>query len=121
MRLGAPLFFQMDAVKKIGIPVRAVPNLAYLSDLPYGDGICGTWIRPEDMETYEPYIEVIEFEGCSIQQEQALYRIYMEEHEWPGYLDTLLTNFHQENVSNRLIHGDLAKSRLNCGQRCTKD
>ena len=121
VRLGAPLFFSLDDVKAIGVPVRAVPNLAYLSDLPYGDGVCGTWIRPEDMEAYEPYVEAVEFEGCNTEQERALYRIYAEQHEWPGFLDTLLTNFNKSKVSNSLIHPDFTKFRLNCGQRCMRN
>lgn len=117
VRLGAPLFFQMDRVEKYGIPVRAVPNVAYLADLPHSDGVCGTWIRPEDLDIYAKYIDVIEFEDCDDKKEQALFRIYAEQKNWPGSLNLLISNFNYEGV-NRVVSSDLAQHRLNCRQKC---
>ena len=52
--LNAPLFFDLKKVKeKTNIPIRAVPNLAYDAYIPRENGICGTWIRPEDIKVYE--------------------------------------------------------------------
>lgn len=45
VRLGEPLFFEMDMVRSIGVPVRAIPNIAYVDGFPRKDGVCGTWIR----------------------------------------------------------------------------
>lgn len=117
VRLGAPLFFQMDKVAAVGIPVRAVPNVAHLSDIPRENGVCGTWIRPEDLDIYEKYITAIEFEDCDQKKEQALFRIYAEGQGWPGPLDTLFTNFNYEG-SGRFIHRSAMECRPNCGQRC---
>lgn len=117
VRLDAPLFFQMDRVKKYGVPVRAVPNVAYLADLPHSDGVCGTWIRPEDTAIYEEYIDVFEFEDCDIKKEQALWRIYAKNREWPGSMNLLISNFNYEGICS-CIHPDLADHRLTCRQRC---
>ena len=65
------MFFEMDEVKKFGVPVRAVPNVAHLNDIPTKNGIYGTWIRPEDLELYNDYITYIEFEDCDIKKESA--------------------------------------------------
>lgn len=118
VRLGEPLFFMMDQVSKIGVPVRAVPNVAYIDGIFREDGVCGTWIRPEDLEAYEPYITTIEFEDIDRQEkEQALYRIYVEDKKWAGTLGLLVSNFNYPGV-NRMIPPDLIEKRLNCGQRC---
>ena len=120
VRLGGALAFSLDKVAKIGIPVRAVPNVASEWPWPGDDGICGTWIRPEDVETYEPYISAMEFEDCNLQQERALYRIYAEERAWPGKVDMIISNVHTVAL-NRLIPPEFGKTRVTCGQRCQEN
>jgi hypothetical protein len=117
-RLGPGLFFDMDAVKKIGVPIRAIPNLAYNDLLPHADGICGQWIRPEDLSIYNDYIEVIEFEDADSTKEQALYRIYMKGEGWKTAISSLITNLSPDPASNPLLDEDLTKARLNCRQKC---
>ena len=118
VRLAEPLFFQMDEVKKFSIPVRAIPNVCYSDGFYREDGVCGMWIRPEDLDTYEPYVDVLEFEDADDnEKEQALFRIYSEQKNWPGDMGMLFTNFNHMGV-NRLILPDVAQKRLNCGQRC---
>jgi hypothetical protein len=116
-RIGAPLFFQMDKVKNIGVPVRVVPNVAYVDGLPRADGVSGQWIRPENIDDYNDYVDAIDFEDCDIRKEQALFRIYAEQKEWLGDLGVIITNFNHSGV-NRLIPPDMTKRRLTCGQRC---
>ena len=116
--LDAPLFFKMDFIKKAyDIPVRAAANVAYRAYVPRANGVCGTWIRPEDQDIYAPYVEVIEFEGVELNKEQTLFHIYAENKNWPGDLKDLILNLNYEGV-NRLILDGLATKRLNCGQRC---
>jgi len=117
VRLAEPLFFQMDEVKLFNIPVRVIPNIAFTDTFPHPDGVCGTWIRPEDVDTYAPYVETIEFEDCDNRKEQALYRLYAEQKNWPGNLSMIITNLEYPAV-NRMILPDVARSRLNCGQKC---
>lgn len=118
VRLAPPLTHSLDKVAKFEIPVRAVPNVCYQGYLPHENGIHGQWIRPEDITLYNKYIDVIEFEDCSrIEKEQALYRLYMVEKEWPGDFDMLYTNFNYKGV-NRMLDSDLSVRRMNCGQTC---
>lgn len=116
-RLGEGLFFDMKTVKNVGVPIRAIPNIAYIDGLPREDGVCGTWIRPEDLDLYKEYIETIEFEDCLPKKEQALYRIYMEQKEWPGDLGLIITNFNHLGL-NRLILPEVGEKRINCRQIC---
>lgn len=114
----APLFFQMEKVKSFGIPVYAVANRAISSSLFIRpDGVTGTYIRPEDIEVYEPYVESMEFEG-NLQQQRALFRIYAEEHKWSGEIGLLVRDINYLGT-NRMIPPIFAETRLQCGQKCT--
>jgi len=42
VRLDAPLFFDLDKVKKYGVPVRAVPNVSYIDGIRRINGVLGT-------------------------------------------------------------------------------
>lgn len=116
--LDTTLFFQMDKMKNFDVKIRAIPNVAYNDGLPHMDGVCGTWIRPEDLATiYEEYIDTVEFEDCDKEKEQVLYRIYAEEKEWRTDLDLIITNLDYPGV-NRMIKTEDSKARLDCGHRC---
>lgn len=120
VRLGGALSFSLDKVSKFAIPVRAVPNIASEWPWPDDDGVCGPWIRPEDLAVYEPYISVMEFEDCNTQKERALFRIYAEGQGWPGEVSQLISNVRTKAI-NRLIHPDFAKTRVFCGQKCQEN
>jgi hypothetical protein len=120
VRLGGALAFSLDKVTKIGIPVRAVPNIANEWPWPGDDGICGTWIRPEDVEVYDPYISTIEFEGCNLEQERALYNIYAEDRAWPGRVDMIISNI-QTDAINHIISPVFGPARIACEQKCQEN
>lgn len=67
--IDSPLFHDIIKAADIGIKLRVVPNIAYYAYIPKEDGVCGSWIRPEDLHLYESFIEVIEFEDCDIKKE----------------------------------------------------
>ena len=121
--LQPPLFFDMDNVKKVGIPVRAVPNWAYDENyLPRPHGIHGTWIRPEDIKYYENYVGACEFRTYSYdkdrrEKEQTLFRIYKQGF-WPEDLSLVVTGLNCY-VDNKYVAQDrLMPIRLNCRQMC---
>lgn len=115
--IDAPLSHQMNKINNVNIKIRIVPNIAYYAFIPRKDGVCGSWIRPEDLDLYESYIDTIEFEDCDLKKEQALYRIYMEQKHWSGDLGMIITNLNYLGI-NRMIPKDLAEKRMNCGQKC---
>lgn len=121
--LDAPLFFDMDRVKKFApanLQIRCIVNICYRDGLPRTDGVTGVWIRPEDLSLYDNYIDVIEFNSDKIRKEEALYRIYAEQHAWPGPLKNIIDNL-QYPGENRMLTSDLTKMRMNCGQRCQEN
>lgn len=117
IKVGAPLFFQMDLVQSYGIPVRATANMAINGYIPQKDGVNGVWIRPEDTEFYEPTVQAIEFANVNREQEQALFRIYAEQKAWPGEISMIIQNVGID-CTNRMLPSDTLMTRLNCGQKC---
>ena len=117
IRIDSPLTHMLDKFEDLDITVRMSPNIAYYAYIPRGDGVCGSWVRPEDTELYEQYVDVFEFEDCDVKKEQALYRIYAEQKNYPGNLNNLISNLNYEAI-NRLIHPEFSEKRAFCGQKC---
>lgn len=118
--VSAPLFFQLDKVKEFGIPVYMTANVSQSDSLfSRPDGVTGCWIRPEDVDIYSEYIDVLEFSGNK-NQEQALYRIYAEQKKWDGDLNMIVQDINHE-ASNRLIPPIFAERRVKCAQRCQEN
>lgn len=116
--LGAPLSFDLPKIKAMtSIPIRMCPNLAYDAYIPRENGICGQWIRPEDIAVYEAYVDTFEFIADELKREQVLFHVYKDNGAWPGNLNLLLTNF-GVNVDNRALPEEIGEIRSKCGQRC---
>jgi hypothetical protein len=119
--LGVPLCFDLKTVKSItDIPLRLIANTSYDPYIPRKDGICGQWIRPEDVPAYEEYVAALEFVDANLTKEATLLHVYKENGSWPGNLNLLFDNFNF-NVDNRAIPEDLGERRMNCRQRCMRD
>lgn len=117
-----PLTFDLKRAKeKVGnIILRTVPNYAYDSYIQRDNGLKGFYIRPEDIEYYNQWIDVCEFRLLGqdyLTKEEALLHIYKDNKMWPGNLNLLITNFHLD-VDNRGLPDAFAKIRANCRQRC---
>lgn len=117
VRIGAPLFFECEKLKKFKVIKRVCANVAHEGYLPNVDGINGSWIRPEDVEVYEDVFDIIEFADCKDQKEEAMFRIYAEQKKWPGRVDMIISNIKTE-AYNRMIPPEFAAARRTCGQRC---
>ena len=116
--LGAPLCFNLEHVHNMtNAYIRMCPNVAYDAYIPREDGICGAWVRPEDVGVYEPYINAFEFIADNLEKERTLLHIYKDNGEWPGNLNLLITNL-KINVDNRAIPDEFGAIRVRCGQRC---
>lgn len=119
--IGNDLFFDLENLSKYKIPIRTIANLAvsnsnFLND----NGIKGTYIRPEDIEYYEQYIDVLSFYAENLKAEETLLKIYQEDHYWPGTLSKIIYNL-KENVDNRALPEEFAQVRINCRQKCMRN
>lgn len=119
------LGFSIKKVSKIckanHINVRVYPNIAQ-SSLPSSEreqlGLRIFFIRPEDLEYYEPYVDIIEFFG-PLEKQSVLFEIY-KSGKWLSNLSELILGLNRQ-VNNIAILPDFAEVRLNCGNVCEKD
>lgn len=117
VKIHAPLTFNIDLLSKLDCKFRMIPNVAYDAYIPRKDGICGQWVRPEDVQYYEDGIYVFEFEDADLKKERTLYDIYAEQKIWNGNLYFLISNLNVQ-CDNRGLPNDIGQVRANCGQRC---
>ena len=128
--LDAPLYFDLKNVKRIcktyNTKIRLIANKCFNNYMPRVNGIKGTYIRPEDVEYYEKFVDSIEFDTDSLEKERTLWHIYAENHYWPGNLNLLL-DYLNINIDNRGIDAlpneenlsnYFARRRSTCGQVC---
>lgn len=116
------LAFELDKIAEIAhknnIKVRIYPNVAQsrwdkLSD------ILKFFIRPEDIEMYEPYVDVCEFYGDKAQQIDTYYKIYQEDKKWFGDLQEIIIGL-DSKIDSRYIIPRFAEKRIKCGKDCLK-
>ena len=121
INIGIPLIFNFNNLLRVkkssNVCFRYAPNVAYYDGLIREDGVCGGWIRPEDLDMYSPVIDAVEFNGIKKDKEHALYRIYAEEKSWPGDIGMIIENFNHLGV-NRMIMKDVTITRMNCRHKC---
>ena len=117
--IGAPLTFDLIQLnQQAKVPIRMIANKCYDDNLPRENGICGSYVRPEDVDYYGTYVSTLEFDEPALSKEAVLLDIYQSGH-WQGNLNLLLTNLNY-NVDNRGIPEDFGPNRINCGQRCQR-
>ena len=100
--------------------IRIAPNLAYDAYIHRKNGIIGTYVRPEDIDVYEPYVDICFFRFDTLAEERRLFSIYHDDKIWPGNLMLLIKNLNY-NVDNRGIDKEFAERRLTCRQNCCRN
>lgn len=74
------------------------------------------WIRPEDTELYEQYIDT--FELCRLDDRQSvIYEIYKRQ-QWFGKVNDIILDL-DITVENTNLDPRFGRERINCGKRCT--
>lgn len=115
------LGFELDKVSTIAkennVKIRCFANIAQSS---WGKGIKTFFIRPEDVDIYSEYVDVLEFYD-SVNQQNVLYDVYFKSKEWNGKLREIIKRL-DDNVNNYYILGnEFANRRIKCGKKCLKD
>lgn len=100
-----------------GVQIRVYPNIAQSAKNLYIPEMCRFFIRPEDTEIYEPYVDVFEILGGEDNSRlSVIYEIYYNR-QWLGGLETLILDF-KTPVINTGMNPHFAENRLNCGKKC---
>lgn len=98
------------------VKVRVFPNVAQTSSkINNIDTIKSFFIRPEDIELYEPYVDVCEFFG-PLDRQSVLYDIYTDK-RWHGNLEQLIIGL-KTSINNKNIIPAFGEKRVNCKKKC---
>lgn len=121
--IDGPLFFDLPQVRKsTKMIIHTCPNLSLYNHLSHQNPIHGTWMRPEDVPLYEPYIDVLEPHGVTPSAQGTAYKIYAIDTHWNGDIANIILDFNKDNkiVPNYNIISDLAERRVDCKQSCER-
>ena len=113
--------FELDKIAEMAhkenISIRTFPNVAQSA----WKGIVSLkkfFIRPEDVEVYEPYVDTFEFFGDDSRLE-TYYKIYAKDKKWFGLLKELIIDFNSD-IDNKYVIPRFAEKRISCGKKCFK-
>ena len=123
--IGGNLGFEIKDISRIahqrGIKIRVYPNRCQTNWIGTPD-IKTFFIRPEDVPSYEPYVDVMEIWAENLVDKNNIdvyYKIYAIDKEWYGDLKEFLIDWNS-NLDNRFIIPQFAEARLNCKKRWLK-
>ena len=114
------LGFELNKVKKVcenKVQIRAFPNVAQKSWDKIPD-LKSFFIRPEDVEKYEPYIDVLEIYGDR-KKHDILFKIYSKNKQWFGKLNEIITGFNSD-LDSKFMTPRFADKRIRCSRECLK-
>lgn len=118
--ISGPLGFELPKVKRflekndLSTIIRATPNKVHA--ITQGcPPIKSFFIRPEDIDTYAEYIDVIEFEG--VEHQDTFFNIYAKEKMFVGKLPQVIYNF-PTPIDGVGIPSAFAEKRIRCGREC---
>ena len=120
INISGPLGFEMSKVKRVldsldrKVIIRAVPNKVE-NMIIFTPTLIGFYIRPEDVEMYEDFIDVLEFEG--LEHQDTFFSIYAEHKGFIGNLNQCIYNF-QEPIDNKGLVILFGERRRDCGRQC---
>lgn len=76
------------------------------------------FVRPEDINDYNDYVDVVEFYNVD-KQIDIYYDIYNKKQKWFGKLNEIILDFNSE-IDNKYIIPRFAEMRIKCGKNCLK-
>ena len=114
--------FELDKIAPIvhesGAKIRVFPNIAQSSWSDTLD-LQKFWIRPEDTEKYEEYIDIYEFIYEEYDQQKVYYDIYFKDKKWFGDLNEIIIGL-KEPINSSCLLPSFAERRIKCGRQCLK-
>lgn len=114
------LCFSIDKVAEIvhshGAKVRVFPNIAQSSWI-NTDAIKKFFIRPEDIDTYEEYVDICEFFG-DLNRVNETFLVYKNKKKWKGFLNEIIVDLNNSDIDNRFILRTFGQRRVKCNKRC---
>lgn len=119
--ISCEIAFEIDKVAAVahehGTKVRVFPNVAQSN---YNiQMIKSFFIRPEDIELYDPYVDVYEIYHVDSINDDVFYHVYAEQKKWFGELREIIF-YLDTDADSRYIAPRFGERRLKCGKKCFK-
>lgn len=122
MYITEDLGFQLDKIGPLAhaksISLRTFANVCQ-TVWKESDGLRSFFIRPEDVDSYGEYIDVIEFFAESEDQYDTFYKIYAKDKKWFGDLREIIIGLKTPLYSPSLFKF-FGASRATCNRKCFK-
>ena len=119
--IDGPLCFQAERVSKAAkehnIKIRISPSVSPNISPAASPAPNSFFIRPEDLEIYSPYFDIIDFQASNQDQQDTLFSIY-KKGSFLFDFNFIVETLHEEPILCGLISKEFAKNRLNCKQIC---
>lgn len=117
--LAGAICFDLRRAKRVcdryGVKIRVVPNIVQ-SDTPTIETSKQFFIRPEDVDEYAEYIDILEFGGTG--RQDLLLKIYKSK-SWPEDLAAIIVGF-KETIKSRNLLPEFGQARKTCDRKCLK-
>lgn len=117
--LGFDLKRVSEVVHEKGIQIRAYPNVCQSAWGINEDGFKSFYIRPEDIDTYGQYIDIIEFQDFEGRQ-NILYETYFHSKEWNGNIQELIHGLKKRVNGYYILGSEFGNRRAKCQRKCLK-
>jgi hypothetical protein len=108
----------LQCFREEGVQLRLFPDIAQHSPGCYGNffpEITKFWIRPEDIDEYDKYIDVLEFTHKG-EKLSTIYEIYKQK-QWLGEIKDIVSDFHIY-IDNTSLAPYFGPSRISCQKKC---
>ena len=99
------------------VQVRCIANVCQCSWNEF-NGVKSFFIRPEDIDLYDEYVDIIEFYD-SIDIQNVLYDVYFHTKEWNGDLREIIKGL-STKVNSYYVLDPFGERRLDCRKKCLR-
>lgn len=106
-----------NIIHKYNSKVRLFPNVSQKSwnKMP---ALKTFFIRPEDVDSYEKYVDILEFYGDR-KKHDVYYKIYNKDKKWFGDLEELIIDL-KYSLDSRFVIPRFGEKRITCQRKCLK-
>ena len=120
--LGFDLKRVANIVHMKGIQIRAYVDAAQEGWGIGRDGFKAFYVRPEDIDIYEKYIDIIEFYNSwgDTNRINTLFKIYFHDKEWNGNLQEIISGLKVRVNGYYILGTEFGRRRTECQRRCMK-
>lgn len=102
------------------VAVRVYPNFCQSNVLDRCDTLTQFYIRPEDIQFYDKFIDVCEIFETEKLNAKVIYKVYAKDKKWWGNLNEIIIGL-KSDIDNRYIGPEFAWFRSACRKSCARE